>query len=157
MKLLHEELRAAREKAGLTQQGLARLAGIPRNQIVRAEGGENITIDTLRKIAVHLPLTELTLLDTRQLRVDIIPEPEKLFFAAVQNVLHLTEGLRSALDLALEARAAMEAARRLAPPLPEGVEPPASIDDSGLVLVSFRKLLEELKVLEEGAKAALAP
>ncbi|HYC91365.1 MAG TPA: helix-turn-helix transcriptional regulator, partial [Thermoanaerobaculia bacterium] len=47
MKLLHEELRRAREKAGLSQQALADLAGIPRNQIVRAERGENITVDTL--------------------------------------------------------------------------------------------------------------
>jgi transcriptional regulator with XRE-family HTH domain len=83
MGLLHEELRKGREKAGLSQKALANLAGIPRNQVVRAERGENITVDTLRKIVAHLPLTELSLLDTKGFRIDIVAEPEKLYPAAV--------------------------------------------------------------------------
>src|ERR1041385_5633625 len=73
--LLHEELRSAREAAGLTQTELAARAGIPRNQVVRAEKGENITLDTLRKIAAHLPLQNLTLLEKLKLDFDYIPEP----------------------------------------------------------------------------------
>src|SRR5436190_22429739 len=117
MELLHDELRRAREKAGLSQQALADRAGIPRNQVVRAERGENITVDTLRKIVAHLPVTELTLLDTKGFRVDIVAEPEKLFMASVDNVLRLTAALLGAIHLAMDARKAAEAARRAAPPL----------------------------------------
>jgi len=54
--LLHEELGQAREKLGITQAELGARAGITRDQVVRAEKGENITLDTLRKDVVHLPL-----------------------------------------------------------------------------------------------------
>ena len=142
MELLHEELRRARESAGLSQQTLADRAGIPRNQVVRAERGENITLDTLRKIAVQLPLTELTLLDTTDLRVDAIPEPEKLLMAAVENVVRQTEALRTALGVAMQASRAAEAARRATPPLP-GLEPSASIDPL-LMLRNLARLVDEI-------------
>src|SRR5688572_10232449 len=112
MELLHEELRRAREKAGLSQQALADRAGIPRNQIVRAERGENITVDTLRKIAAHLPVTELTLMDTTGFRVDLFAEPEKLFVSSMENVLRLADALRAAIQLATQARTAVEVFRR---------------------------------------------
>src|SRR5215210_4010973 len=115
MEFLHEELRRAREKAGLSQQALAQRAGIPRNQIVRAERGENITVDTLRKIVAHLPVTELTLLDTTGFRVDVVAEPEKLFAASLENVLRLAEALLGAIHLAMHARTAAETARRATP------------------------------------------
>ena len=61
--LIHDQLRLAREQIGLSQAKLAALTGLSRNQIVRAEAGENITLDTLRRIMVHLPLEEVTLLE----------------------------------------------------------------------------------------------
>ena len=145
MEFLHDELRRGREKAGLIQQALADLAGIPRNQIARAERGENITIDTLRKIAAHLPLTELTLLDTTDLRVDIFPEPEKLFLGALENVLRLTAALQGAIYLAMDARTAVEAARRAEVPLP-GLEPSADVDPL-LLLKNLERIAGEIQAL----------
>lgn len=153
MQFLHEELRKAREKAGLSQQALATLSGVPRNQVVRAERGENITIDTLRRIAAHLPVTELTLLDTKGLRVDIIAEPEKLFFAALENVMQLTQSLAAAIHLAMQARIAVEAARRAAPPLPEGVEQSADVDPL-LLLRGLQRVIGEIQELGKESKIA---
>lgn len=152
MELLHEQLRRAREKAGLSQQALAQRAGIPRNQIVRAERGENLTVDTLRKIAAHLPVTELSLLDTTSLRVDIVPEPEKLFLASIENVMRLAHALRGAIHLALEARTAVEAARRATPPLP-GLEPSADIDPL-LLLHGLDRIAGEIEELEKDVRIA---
>lgn len=152
MELLHIELRRAREKAGLSQQALADRAGIPRNQVVRAEKGENITLDTLRRIVAHLPLTELTLMDTRGFRVDIIPEPEKLFFAALENVLQLARALAGAIQLAMEARAAVEMARRATPPL-EGVESSGDVDPA-LLLHGLAKIVGEIEELGRNVKIA---
>lgn len=128
--MLHEEIRAARLKAGMTQEALAKAAGIPRNQIARAERGENITIDTLRKIAVHLPVDQFTLINMKTMVVDILPEPEQLFIEASQTVIQMTYALRTALTHALNAGKAVESLRR-SHPLPEredrapaGQEPP---------------------------------
>ena len=63
---------------GLSQ--LAALTGLSRNQIVRAEAGENITLDTLRRIMVHLPLEEVTLLERVKMKVDYLNPAEKMFF-----------------------------------------------------------------------------
>lgn len=153
MPFLHEELRRARERAGLSQQALAELAGIPRNQIVRAEGGENITVDTLRKIAAHLPLSELTLLDTKAFRIDIIAEPEKLFLSALENVLRVTATLRGAIELAMQARLAAEAARRAAPPLPDGHDRSADVDPL-LLLRGLERIAGEIETLGKEAKIA---
>ena len=152
MNLLHEELRNAREKAGLSQRALAELAGIPRNQVVRAEQGENITLDTLRKIVVNLPLTELSLLDTSSLRIDIIAEPEKLFLAALQNVIQLGAALGAAIKLAMEARVAVEVARRATPPLP-GYEPSADVDPL-LLMRGLERLAAEVDALGRSVKIA---
>jgi transcriptional regulator with XRE-family HTH domain len=152
MNLLHDELRKAREQAGLSQQALAERAGIPRNQVVRAERGENITLDTLRKLAAHLPVTELTLLDTKGLRVDIFAEPERLFLAALENVLRQAAALEGAVHLALEARTAAEAARRAETPIP-GFEPSADIDPI-LFLRRFERIAGEIQALAREAKIA---
>jgi transcriptional regulator with XRE-family HTH domain len=141
---LHEELRSAREKAGLSQQALADRAGIPRNQIVRAERGENITIDTLRKIAAQLPLTELTLMDTTAFRVDIIAEPEKLFFAALENVMRLADAMGPAIQLAMQARTAAEIARRAMDPPAPPLSPEA---DPLLILRGLERIAEEITEL----------
>lgn len=53
--MLHEQIREARIKAGLTQVKLARLAGVPRSQLRKFEEGGNITLSTLRKIVAQLP------------------------------------------------------------------------------------------------------
>lgn len=155
MELLHEELRRAREAAGLSQQALANLAGIPRNQVVRAERGDNITIDTLRKIAAHVGVTELTLLDTTGLRVDIIADPEKLFLGAMENVLRLNEALLSTIQLAMDARASLETARRMAPPMPAGLEEGSPSDalrtlrDYERVAAEVHSLVKQLLIAEE--------
>lgn len=154
MELLHEELRRAREKAGLSQQTLANLAGIPRNQVVRAERGENITLDTLRKLAAHLPVTELTLLDTTGFRVDIFAEPEKLYLSAMENVVRLNEALRVAVEMAMQARTAMEISRRAAPPLPGEERQPAMGVDALLLLRNLRRLSGELDALGKDAQIA---
>ncbi|HEY4639871.1 MAG TPA: helix-turn-helix transcriptional regulator [Thermoanaerobaculia bacterium] len=153
MGLLHDELRKAREKAGLSQQALANLAGIPRNQVVRAERGENITVDTLRRIVAHLPLTVLSLLDTTEFRVDIVPEPEKLFFAAMENVLQLTNALNGAIQLALDTRMAVEVSRRAAPALPEGHKLSADVDPL-LLLRGLERIAGEIEALGKDVKIA---
>ena len=153
MKLLHDELRKAREKAGLSQQALADRAGIPRNQVVRAERGENITVDTLRKIVAHLPLTELSLLDTTGFRVDIVPEPEKLFLAAMENVIQLTNALSGAIRLALETRTAVEVARRATPALPGGHKRSGDVDPL-LLLRGLERIVGEIEALAKDVEIA---
>lgn len=150
MELLHEELRRAREKAGLSQQALAVRAGIPRNQVVRAERGDNITVDTLRKIVAFLPVTELTLLDTKGFRIDAIPEPEKLLFGALENVMRLSEALGAALRLAMDAHAAVEAAHRAASP---DAERPAGIDTI-LILRELERIVGEVAAVGKDATKA---
>src|SRR4029079_19041229 len=104
---LHEELRDDREAAGLTQTERAARAGIPRNQVVRAEKGGNITLDTLRKIAAHLPIESLTLLEKLKLDFDYFPEPEKLYLNTLANIAHALNALGAAIDVAMAARAAL--------------------------------------------------
>lgn len=153
MRFLHEELRAAREQAGLSQQALGELAGIPRNQIVRAERGENITIDTLRKIAAHLPVTSLTLLDTKGLRIDAVAEPERLFQAAVENVLRQAGALSSAIQVAMHARLAVEAARREETSLIPEDQQTADIDPV-LLLHHLGRIADDLQALGKDMKIA---
>jgi transcriptional regulator with XRE-family HTH domain len=152
MELLHEELRRARERAGLSQQALADKAGIPRNQVVRAERGENITIDTLRKIVAYLPVTDLPLLDTKGLRVDVLSNPDKMLFGALENVIRLSEAMAGAIVLAMDAVTAWEAARRSAPPEVQGVQttPP----DPRLLLVVLQRIAGEIQELGKVAKIA---
>lgn len=47
----------AREAAGLTQRDLAAAAGVPQRTVARVELGDNISIDTLSKLAVALGKT----------------------------------------------------------------------------------------------------
>ena len=106
--MLHQELRKARKQAKLTQGKLAELAGIPRQQVVRAERGDNITLETLRSIAAHLPVTHLTLLENVQLVADFLPQPAKIHFAAMDTVGLMVDAVRAALNLALQTRLAMQ-------------------------------------------------
>lgn len=60
--MLHLQVRNARLKAGLTLTQLAQLARVHRSRLHSFEhDGGNITLDSLRRIAEHLPLAELTL------------------------------------------------------------------------------------------------
>lgn len=148
--MLHDELRRGREAAGLSQTQLAVLAGIPRNQVARAERGENITIDTLRKIVIHLPIQELPLIEKVNLSVDFYPQPEKVFDATVVTVQKLAEAMLAAIQASLDAQVALGKARKAEPlPTVDG-EPNADIDP-GLLL---RRLEKAAKVLELFPKTA---
>jgi transcriptional regulator with XRE-family HTH domain len=148
--LIHEELRKGREEAGLSQAELAARVGIPRNQIVRAERGDNITLDTLRKIAAHLPVEQLTLLEKVQLRVDILPEPEKFYFASMSTLMKVTDALGAALQTAMVARAAMASARRAEPlPYAEGGDV-----DTLLLLKSMENMYHQLETKLQETKIA---
>jgi transcriptional regulator with XRE-family HTH domain len=57
-------LRRERRREGLTQEGLARLAGLHRTEIGRLEGGDRVPkIDTLVKLADSAGVTTAALLD----------------------------------------------------------------------------------------------
>src|SRR5256885_15865656 len=59
---LHLQVREARKQANLTQQELARLAGVSRMDVSRLENGENLTMRMFLKIVNALPsLTHLSL------------------------------------------------------------------------------------------------
>jgi len=53
--VLHDQLRAARIRAGLSQVQLARRAGIQRSRLRIFEEGGNITLETLAKLLEQLP------------------------------------------------------------------------------------------------------
>jgi transcriptional regulator with XRE-family HTH domain len=109
--LMHDQLKQARERAGLSQAKLAALTGLSRNQIVRAEAGENITIDTLRRILVHLPIDEVTLLERVRVKVDYLNPAEKMFFGLGEILSHLVQATLSTMSLAMVAKDEMFMAR----------------------------------------------
>src|SRR5258708_11535349 len=59
--MLGETVRAARLERGLTQERLARLAGVSRWHLAALEKGDNVSVAVLRKVAVVLQLTEISL------------------------------------------------------------------------------------------------
>lgn len=144
---IHEELRRAREQAGLSQAQLAARAGIPRNQIVRAEKGENITLDTLRKIAVHLPVEQLTLIDTVKLRLDVLPQADKLYFEAMETLGHISAAVRSAIQVAMLARVSA-ATVKSNDPLRAALEPSGDVDP----LLLLKQMQENQDELDELVK-----
>ena len=146
--LLHEELRRAREQIGLTQAQLAALAGIPRNQIVRAEKGENITLDTLRKIVAHLPVENLTLLEGVKLGFDQLPQAERLYSTASKMMISLTAGFMTALETMTEARQARDAAREKKEPERADELLPLRALKNSLVELNER-LQEDPQILQE--------
>jgi transcriptional regulator with XRE-family HTH domain len=140
--MLHDELRRGRETAGLSQTQLAVLAGIPRNQVARAERGENITIDTLRKIVVHLPIQELPLIEKVNLAVDFYPQPEKVFESTVVTVHKLAEAMLAAIQASMDAQVALGKARQ-AEPLPDLESGPTADIDPRLLLRRMAVKLRE--------------
>lgn len=61
--MLGETVRATRIKRGLTQAGLARMAGVSRRHLAALEKGANVSINVLRKVASVLELTDVSLGD----------------------------------------------------------------------------------------------
>ena len=53
--MLHEEVRRARRELNLTQEELAKRAGVQRRQLSSLENGKNVTLKTVRKIIEVLP------------------------------------------------------------------------------------------------------
>lgn len=149
---IHEELRRAREQAGLSQAQLAARAGIPRNQIVRAEKGENITLDTLRKIAVHLPVEQLTLINTVSLGVNVFPEPERVYYAAMETLGFLSAAINSSIQVAMIARVNAATAKQN-DPMGDLVPPVGDIDPL-LLLKKMQETYEHLDVLLKDRKIA---
>ena len=109
--LIHDQLRLAREQTGLSQAKLAALTGLSRNQIVRAEAGENITLDTLRRIMVHLPLQEVTLLERVKIKVDYLNPAEKMFFGLGETLPLLIRATLTVMNLAMVAKTEMAMAQ----------------------------------------------
>ena len=52
---LPEAVRHARKELGLSRGAFARLAGLHPNMISRLENGDNVTIETVRRVLRHLP------------------------------------------------------------------------------------------------------
>ncbi|HYI11725.1 MAG TPA: helix-turn-helix transcriptional regulator [Thermoanaerobaculia bacterium] len=149
--MLHDQLREARLNLGLSQADVAARAGIPRNQVARAEKGENITLDTLRKLVVALNVEELTLLEGVTLAVDVLPEPEKAYAASVQTISRLIDALNAAFAGAVIAQQSMVRARR-EHPLPDFGEPSADVDTT-LLLKGLGSSLQELMELRDRKSA----
>ena len=147
--MLHEQLRRAREQAGLSQARLAALAGIPRNQIVRAEKGDNITLDTLRKIAAHLPITELTLLDRVKLTTDTLPIHEKIYLGAMETLEQQLRSVQMAFNHARDTWQSYEQTRRKETP-EEAAERGGTLDPS----ILFHGIERALKVVDQIQKTA---
>ena len=60
--MIHDDVKQAREAAGLSVTDVARMAEVPRQQVYALEQGANVTIDTLRRIASVIPnLNRVTL------------------------------------------------------------------------------------------------
>ena len=152
--LLHEELRRAREELGVTQAELAARAGIPRNQVVRAEKGENITLDTLRKIAAHLPVESLTLLEKIPLKVDLLPHAEKVYFGAMKTLMAMTGAFNAALDVALASRSSLGEARADSPLPFTQPAPGGEVVDDLLLLRSMKNSVAELNEKLRDSKIA---
>ena len=130
--LIHQQLRQAREEAGLSQAALAAMTGLSRNQIVRAETGENITLETLRKIVTHLPIDELTLMERVKIKMDYLNPAEKMFFGIGETLAHLMEATQSALTLAVASRGVLALAR-IAEAQAMGEEPEPDTDTETLL------------------------
>lgn len=56
--MIHDDVKAAREAAGLSVSEVAKRAEVPRQQVYALERGGNVTLDTLRRIASVIPNLE---------------------------------------------------------------------------------------------------
>ncbi|WP_182885033.1 helix-turn-helix domain-containing protein [Microbispora sp. H10885] len=111
MATLGERIRSVRKRRGLTQQGLADLAGVSASLIRKLEqdARRDVRLETLRKIAVALKVPTTSLIA----RHDVEPADEKTLdlWAPVRRALYgldgppseapTREGLRSALEASM--------------------------------------------------------
>jgi transcriptional regulator with XRE-family HTH domain len=67
--MLHDDIKRARMAAGLSVAEVARAAGLPRQRVYSLERGENVTVDTIRRIVAAIPNLRVTLGEPE-------PEPE---------------------------------------------------------------------------------
>ena len=96
--MVHDDVRQAREAAGLSVSDVAKMADVPRQQVYALEHGANVTLDTLRRIASVIPNLDRVTLG----RMEIVTANEDL-----------DEARRAALDL-------FDVARRLVAALGAG-------------------------------------
>jgi transcriptional regulator with XRE-family HTH domain len=66
--MLHDDIKRGRMAAGLSVAEVARASGLPRQRVYSLERGENVTIDTIRRIVSVIPNLRVTLGE---------PEPER--------------------------------------------------------------------------------
>jgi len=53
--MLENDIKQAREAAGLSVSDVAKMANVPRQQVYALEQGANVTLDTLRRIGAVIP------------------------------------------------------------------------------------------------------
>jgi transcriptional regulator with XRE-family HTH domain len=92
--MLHEQIREARIKAGLSQVKLAQLAGIQRSLVQNLEDGRNVTIDTLRKVVPHLPSLRSLNLGSSELMPSVAAELRE----GIQQLMDAGQRLLDILD-----------------------------------------------------------
>jgi transcriptional regulator with XRE-family HTH domain len=59
--MLHDDIKRGRMAAGLSVAEVARAAGLPRQRVYSLERGENVTVDTIRRIVAAIPNLRVTL------------------------------------------------------------------------------------------------
>jgi predicted transcriptional regulator len=114
--MLEEDVKRAREEAGLSVSEVARMANVPRQQVYALERGANVTLDTLRRIAEVIPNLNRVILGG----MEIVTANEDLDEArrAVLDLFDVTKRLVAALGV-MSAKPA-SAARQAAHP-PDGM------------------------------------
>ena len=86
--MIHEQIREARIRAGLSQNQLSKLAKVPRAQLRKFEEGGNVTLATVEKLLAHLPGLQLSL--TRRTEdVDAMRKALVELLKATQRVMDL--------------------------------------------------------------------
>jgi transcriptional regulator with XRE-family HTH domain len=114
--MLGRRIREARLAAKLTQPNLAKLAGVSRSTLQLLEDDENVNLDTVRRVAAHLPrLRHLKLALDGEETLDAA-EPEEVR-AALADLLAATQRLITALGLAVPAARPAGTARLEGQPL----------------------------------------
>jgi len=135
--VLHDEIREARVRSGLSQVKLAELAGVPRTQLRKLENGQNVTLETLMKILAALPdLQRVTVsgieLQLEQVDLDGLYDGLAQIITAAARVMSVIERARPNTALNASERRTAAARHRSASgesprrrePVWEMVEPP---------------------------------
>ena len=115
--MLNEDVRAARLEAGLTISDVAKRANVHRKLVYQLENGENVTLETIRKIVAVIPNLKQTTIGG--LKVTVANADLDAAQEAARDLLDAAKRLMSALGAA----SVTEAVRR-----PVGEETPASTE-----------------------------